>query len=95
MPNIATSMPWWNSRSVIDERNRSVVAQSTSPSILSGCWRQTRWATIEPIEKPATITSRSSSTSISAAASSAQSVSENSSDWMPRPCQRWSMVTTR
>ena len=48
------------------------------PADLSGCWRQTRCATIEPIEKPATITSRRPSTSISAATSSAQSRSENS-----------------
>ena len=30
--------------------NRSVVAARTRPSTRSGCWRQTRWATIEPIE---------------------------------------------
>ena len=38
---------------------------------------------------------RGSSTSISAATSSAQSTSENSSLWMPCPCQRRSSVTTR
>ena len=50
VPSMAISMPWWKTRSGIEERNRSVVAQSTSPSILAACWRQTRWAMIEPIE---------------------------------------------
>ena len=82
-------------RSAIVDRNRSVVAQRISPAVTSGCWRQTRWATTEPIENPAAITGPRSRTSTSAATSSAQSDSENSSDWMPRPCHRWSRVTTR
>ena len=49
-PNIAAPMPVKKSRSWRVERNWSVVAQSTRPCTLSGCWRQTRWATIEPIE---------------------------------------------
>jgi hypothetical protein len=45
-----TSMLWWKKRSLPVLRNRSVVAARTSPPNLSGCWRQHRWATIEPIE---------------------------------------------
>lgn len=72
-----------------------MVAPSTRPSTRSGCWRHTRWATTEPIEYPPTRGSRSPSCSITAAASSAQSASEKLSEQMPRPCQRWSIVTTR
>ena len=43
-------IPVKNARSGSVIWNRSVVAQSTRPPTLSRCWRQTRWATIEPIE---------------------------------------------
>ncbi len=94
-PAIASSIDWWKTRSDTLDRNRSVVAQSTSPAVRSGCWRHVRWATIDPIEKPASIACSTPRTSSRAATSSAQSWSENSSDEMPRPCQRWSRVTTR
>ena len=49
-PSIAAPCGVKKNRSARFIWNRSVVAQSTSPPILSACWRHTRCATIEPIE---------------------------------------------
>ena len=62
------------------------------PATTSGCWRRPL-ATIEPIGEARHDHPAGASTSTSAATSSAQSTSVNSSDWIPRPCQRWSSVT--
>ena len=49
-PSIAAPIEVKKNRSPRFIWNRSVVAHRTSPLILGACWRQTRWATIEPIE---------------------------------------------
>ena len=49
-PSIVAPIPVKNARSGSVIWNRSVVAQSTRPPTLSPCWRQTRCATMDPME---------------------------------------------
>ena len=49
-PSIVAPIAVKNARSATVSWNRSVVAHSTSPRTRSGCWRQTRCATMDPIE---------------------------------------------